>query len=127
MFRCVGGSKLLIYSQFAGDEHGPSLIQKFVERTGDFEFAFEPVKSGSGMHKKPVHTAGESALTVARLLTAVLLEKQKPQRLRLVVREGGPEHRLMQNLAAQVEASYQRLGISHFHDGFVHLVRQQRF
>src|SRR5437764_14050469 len=106
MFRTVGGSKVIIYSQFAGHEYGPSLIQKYVERTGDFEFAFEPVKSGSGMHKKPVHTAGETALTVARLLTAVLLEKQKPQRLRLVVREGGPEHRLLQNLAAQIEGSY---------------------
>jgi predicted RNA methylase len=125
VFRSVGGSKVMIYSQFAGDERGPSLIQKHVERTGDFEFAFEPVKSGGGIHKKPVHTAGESALTVARLLTAVLLEKQKPQRLRLVVREGGPEHGLMQNLAAQIEASYRRLGISHFHDGFVHLVRRE--
>jgi hypothetical protein len=38
------------------------------------------------------------------------------------VREGGPEHGLMQNLAAQIEASYRQLGISHFHDGFVHLV-----
>jgi hypothetical protein len=123
VFRSVGAGKLLIYSQFAGDEHGPSLIQKFVERTGDFEFAFEPIKSGGGINKKPVHTAAESALTVARLLTAVLLEKQKPQRPRLVVREGGPEHGLMQNLAAQIEVSYRRLGISHFHDGFVHLIR----
>lgn len=125
IFRSVRASKVMIYSQFAGDERGPSLIQKYVERTGDFEFAFEPVKSGSGMLKKPVHTAGESALTVARLLTAVLLEKQKPQRLRLVVREGGKDHSLMQSLAAQIEASYRRLGISHFHDGFVHLVRRR--
>jgi methylase of polypeptide subunit release factors len=124
VFRSVGASKVIIYSQFAGDERGPSLIQKHVERTGDCEFAFEPVKSGGGMQKKPVYTAGESALTVARLLTAVLLEKQEPQRLRLVVREGGPEHRLMRDLAAQIEASYRRLGISHFHDGFVHLVRR---
>jgi hypothetical protein len=123
VFRSLGASKLLIYSQFAGDEHGPSLIEKFVERTGDFEFAFEPIKSGGGIKKKPVHTAAESALTVARLLTAVLLEKQKPLRPRLVVREGGPEHGLMQYLAAQIEASYRRLDISHFHDGFVHLVR----
>jgi hypothetical protein len=123
LFRSAGASKLLIYSQFAGDEHGPSFIQRFVERTGDFAFAFEPIKSGGGMNKKAVHTAAESALTVARLLTAVLLEKQTPQRLRLVVREGGPEHRLMQNLAAQIEASYRQLGITHFHDGFVHLVR----
>jgi hypothetical protein len=125
VFRSIRGSKVIIYSQFAGDERGPSLIQKHVERTGDFEFAFEPVKSGGGMQKKPVHTAGESALTVARLLTAVLLEKEKPQRLRLVVRQGGPEHRLMQNLAAQIEASYRQLGISHFHDGFVHLLAKR--
>jgi hypothetical protein len=105
IFRSVEASRLLIYSQFAGDEHGPSLIQKFVERTGDFTFAFEPIKSGGGMNKKPVHTAAESAQTVARLLTAALLEKQKPQRPRLVVREGGPEHKLMQNFAAQIEAS----------------------
>jgi len=31
----------------------------------------------------------------------------------------------MQNLAAEIEASYRRLGISHFHDGFVHLVRRE--
>jgi predicted RNA methylase len=123
VFRSVRARKLLIYSQFAGDQHGPSLIQNYVGRTDDFEFAFEPVRSGDGMHKKSVHTAGESAMTVARLLTAVLLEKQKPQRPRLVVHEGGPEHRLMQNLTAQIEASYRRLGVTHFHDGFVHLVR----
>ena len=123
VFRSVGAGKLLIYSQFAGDAHGPSLIQKFVERTGDFEFAFEPIKSGGGINKKPVHTAAESALTVARLLTAVLLEKQKPERPRLAVREGGPEHRLMQNLTAQIEESYRRLRVTHFHDGFVQLTR----
>jgi methylase of polypeptide subunit release factors len=124
LFRSVGASRLLIYSQFAGDEHGPSLIRKFVDRTGDFEFAFEPIKSGGGINKKSVHTAAESALTVARLLTAVLLEKQKPERPRFMVRKGGPEHGLMQNLAAQIEASYRRLGVTHFHDGFVHLVRK---
>ena len=121
VLRSVGASKVMIYSQFAGGEHGPSLIQNDVERTGDFEFAFEPIKNGGGMNKKSIHTAAESAMTVARLLTASLLEKQDPKRLRLVVREGGPEHRLMQNMAAQIEASYRRLGISHFHDGFVHL------
>jgi hypothetical protein len=121
VFRSVGASSVVIYSQFAGDAHGPSLIQNDVERMGDFEFAFEPVKSGGGINKKSVHTAGESALTVARLLTAVLLEKQKPERIRFVVRAGGPEHALMQGFAAQIEASYRRLGITHFHDGFVHL------
>jgi methylase of polypeptide subunit release factors len=123
VFRSVGASKVVIYSQFAGDAHGPSLIQNYVGRTGDFAFAFESVRSGVGLHKKPVHTAGESALTVARMLTAVLLEKQNPQRVRLVVREGGPEHSLMQNLAAQIGASYGRLGVTHFHDGFVQLMR----
>jgi len=123
VFRSVGANKVTIYSQFAGDDRGPSLIQKHVERIRDFDFAFEPIKSGGGMQKKPVHTAAESAMTVARMLTALLLEKQQPQRLRRMVREGGPEHALMQHLAAQIEASYRRLGISHFHDGFVHLVR----
>jgi methylase of polypeptide subunit release factors len=124
VFRSVGARKILIYSQFAGDERAPSLIQKHVERIGEFEFAFEPVSDGGAMRKKPVQTAAESALTLARLLTATLLEKQKPQRLRLVVREGGPEHGLMKKIAAQIEASYRQLGISHFHDGFVHLVRR---
>jgi hypothetical protein len=124
VFRSVGADKIMIYSQFAGDERGPLFIREYVERTGDFEFAFEPVESAGGIQKKPVHTVAEAAFTVARLLTAVLLEKQQPRRLRLVVREGGLEHGLMQNLAAQIEASYLRLGISHFHDGFVHLVRR---
>jgi hypothetical protein len=126
VFRSVGASNVVIYSQFAGDAHGPSLIQNDVEGTGDFEFAFEPIKSGSGINKKSVHTAGESAMTVARLLTAVLFEKQMPQRIRFVVRAGGPEHALMQSFAAQIEASYQRLGITHFHDGFVHLRQKNR-
>jgi hypothetical protein len=110
---------VVIYSQFAGDSRGPSLIQAYIEQSAGCDFAFEPVKRSAGMHKKLVHTANESAQTVARLLTAVLIEKQNPQRRILVVREGGPEHQLMQNLAAQIEASYERLGISHFHDGVV--------
>lgn len=124
VFRSVGARRILIYSQFAGDERAPSLIQKHVERIGEFEFAFEPVGDNGAIGKKPVQTASESALTLARLLTAALLEKQNPQRIRLAIREGGPEHGLMKKIAAQIEASYRQLGISHFHDGFVHLVRR---
>jgi hypothetical protein len=120
------GSKIVIYSQFAGDEHGPSIIQSYVARTGGFECAYEPVESGGGLQRKAIQTATESAGTVARLLTAALFEKQRPERLRIAIREGGPEHALMENLAAQIEASYRRLGISHFHDGFVHLVCRSR-
>jgi hypothetical protein len=117
------GGRILLYSQFAGDEHGPSLIRGHVERLGDFEFAFDSIEGPDGMRKKS-YMANESAETVARLLTAALLEKQEPQRPRLAIRQGGPEHALMQKLAAQIEASYKQAGITHFHDGFVTLVRR---
>jgi methylase of polypeptide subunit release factors len=117
------GGTIVLYSQFAGDESGPSRIRTYVEQAGGFECTFDPVMSADGVARTARYGASESATTVARLLTAALMAQQQPHRVRLAVRAGGPEHVLMQKLAGQIEASYARAGITHFHDGFLTLVR----
>ena len=66
----------------------------------------------------------EAARSVARLIVAALMAKQEPRRLRVMVRKGGPEHALLMKCARRIEESYRRQGITHFHDGFVILTKQ---
>jgi len=131
----AAGSQMVIYSQFAGDAEGPRVFEDCVRRRGGFQFAFERVKSRTLVMKQPgtdriaegqsqsVFSAAETAHSVARLIIAAQMAKHEPGRLRVSVRTGGPEHVLLMKYARSIEESYRRLGISHFHDGFVVLTR----
>jgi hypothetical protein len=129
-------SQLVIYSQFAGDSKGPTILRDHVQRVGGFDFVFEPVKSRTLVAMQPetgdvvegqtrkVLSVDETALSVARLIVAALLAKQEPQRLRVAIRKGGAEHALLLTCARRIDESYRTQGITHFHDGFAILTRQ---
>ena len=68
-------------------------------------------------------SAAETEQSVARLIIAAQMAKHEPERLRVSVRTGGPQHVLLMKYARSIEESYRRLGITHFHDGFVVLTR----
>ena len=112
------GIPLIIYSQFAGDIDGPTLLRAHAEQAG-FDFTFEPLRSR-------VFTRRQAADVVARLITAALLAARQPHRVQTRVREGSPEHRLMRKLADRIDQSYATQAITHFHDGFAVLTRQAR-
>ena len=113
--------RAIIYSQFPGDESGPVLLQRFVEEIGGFDFGFEAIRSHGPYVKKAVHSASDAAARVAGLIVAAAMEKREPARVRVAIRSGSPEHGLLLRLTTSLEKSYQRLGITHFHDGFVTL------
>jgi hypothetical protein len=124
-------SQVAIYSQFAGDERGPALLQDYIQKIGGFSFAFEPVKPRSLAVMDPERTrvmegqtttilsSSQAAASVSSLIVSALMARQDPTRVRAAVRTGGPEHALMLMFARRIEASYRRQGITHFHDGFV--------
>jgi methylase of polypeptide subunit release factors len=130
------GSRMAIYSQFAGDEHGPAMFEQFIQDRGGFRFAFEPVAPRRLFVRQPetgriaegeshgVLSAAEAALSVARLIVAALMARREPARMRVAVPKGGPDHALLMEHAARIAASYQRQGITHFHDGVTILTRE---
>ncbi len=132
----ASGSRILIYSQFAGDTQGPRVFQDHIQARGGFHFAFEPVQTRTLVVNQPgtgrvaegqsqkMFSAGEIASSVARLIMAALMAKQEPRRVRVNVRKGGSEHVLMMKYARRIEDSYRQQGITHFHDGFAVLTRQ---
>lgn len=109
-------SDVIVYSQFAGDADGPTLLHAYVQARGAFRLAFEPAAARSRSSK-------EAAASVARLIVAALLARDEPRRLRISIRKDGPEHALMMRCARSLEDSYRRQGITHFHDGFGILTR----
>jgi Methyltransferase small domain len=129
-------SQIVIYSQFAGDERGPALLQDYIRKIGAFSFAFEPVKPRSLAVMNAERTgfmegqtvailsSSQSAATVSSLIVSALMARQDPTRVRAAVRTGGPEHALMLMFARRIEDSYQSQGITHFHDGFVVLTSE---
>ena len=124
----------IIYSQFAGDDHGPAQVRRYAERAG-FDFTFEPLPSRRVRARdpdtnrvvegstQPVLSAAQAAASTARLIVAALLGRRVPQRIQSAIRRGSPEHALLLSLAATLEKSYIRHGITHFHDGFAILTR----
>jgi hypothetical protein len=133
----AGNSRTVIYSQFAGEGNGRSLLEDYIQRRGGFRFEFEPVKPRTLVMQqratnriaagasKTVLSAAESAASVARLIVAALLARENPERIRIAVRKGGWEDVLQTKLATRLEAYYQQQGITHFHDGFVVLTKDQ--
>ena len=128
-------SQVVIYSQFAGDDRGPTLLRDYIETLGGFSFAFGPVTSRSMAVMNPEKTrvmegqtrkilsSSEAAATVAKLIVSALRARQDRTRVRAAVKTGGPEHALMLMFARRIEESYRTQGITHFHDGFVVLTR----
>jgi len=132
----AGESRVVIYSQFAGDSDGPTALRDYIRPRAEVRIAFEPVTSRTlvearteagrvveGENRKRL-SAGETAAAVARLIVAALMEKREPGRLRVSIRKGGPEDLLMTKCARRIEDSYRNQNISHFHDGFVVLTRE---
>jgi hypothetical protein len=129
-------SQTIIYSQFAGDEQGPTLLRDYVQTIGGFSFGFEPAQSGAIAVMDPqssrvvegrsqtVFRIDEAAVSVARLIVAALMARQDETRLRVMIRKGGLEHAWLVKFAQRIEETYGRLGIKHFHDGFVVLTRR---
>ena len=113
------GAKAIVYSQFAGDSGGPSLVGQFVSSLEAFEWSFRPTG------RPAVYTADETARSIARLIVAAALAKREPSKLRLAIRSG-PEHELMLKLARRIADSYQCNHITHFHDGFLELTRKSK-
>jgi methylase of polypeptide subunit release factors len=130
----VADALCLIYSQFAGDDHGPTYVRKYAEGAG-FDFRFEPLPPRRVCARdpdtnrvlegctQPVLSAGQAAASTARLIVAALLGRRFPQRLQSAIRKGSPEHALLLSLASTLEKSYLRQAITHFHDGFAILTR----
>ena len=128
-------SRTVIYSQFAGDAGGPRVLHDHVQQRGGFRFAFEPVKPRTLVMQRPgsdriaegesrtILSAGEAAVSVARLIVAALIARENPDRVRVAVRKGGPEDVWQAKFAARIEARYRQQGITHFHDGFVVLTK----
>jgi hypothetical protein len=129
-------SRMVIYSQFAGDGHGPSVLRDDIRRRSGLRFAFEPVTPRRLVMQQPstdriasgesrtVLTAGEAAMAVARLIVSALLAREHPERVRLAVRKGGREDGWQTKFAARIEARYRAQGVTHFHDGFVVLTKE---
>jgi hypothetical protein len=131
----AGESQMVIYSQYAGDAEGPTVLQDYIRARGGIRFAFDSVKSRTLVVKQTERdrivegptprrfSAGEAATSVARLIVAALMARREPRRLRVGVRKGGPEDLLLVKCARRIEESYRRQGITHFHDGFAVLTR----
>jgi hypothetical protein len=129
-------SRMVIYSQFAGDSNGPSVLRDDIQRRSGLRFAFEPVTPRRLVMQQPttdrvasgesrtVLTAGEAAMAVARLIVAALLAREHPERVRLAVRKGGREDGWQTKFAARIEARYREQRVTHFHDGFVVLTKE---
>jgi hypothetical protein len=130
-----GGSRTVIYSQFAGDRDGPRVLQDYIRSRGGFHFEFEPVKTralmmrqqGSGGiavgENRTVLAASDAAASVARLIVAALLARENLDRVRVAVRRGGREDGWQSRFAARIGEFYRLHGISHFHDGFAVLTK----
>jgi hypothetical protein len=52
------------------------------------------------------------------------MARQDETRPRVMIRKGGLEHAWLVKFAQRIEETYRRLGIKHFHDGFVVLTRR---
>jgi methylase of polypeptide subunit release factors len=129
--------RMVIYSQFAGDSTGPSVLRDYIQRKGGLGFAFEPVQSRTLAMQQPasdrvvsgesrtVLTATEAAISVARLIVAALLVREDPDRVRLAIRKGGREDAWQMKFAARLDEHYRQLHVTHFHDGFVVLTKSQ--
>ena len=133
--RVGGRGETFLDSDHAGDAEDPRALHDYIQARGAFRFAFEFVKPRRLVekrtdsdrvvegHNKRSLSAGEAAASVARLIVAALMAKKEPQRLRVNLRKGGPEHILLTKFARRVEDSYRRQEITHFHDGFAVLTR----
>lgn len=127
-------SQVIIYSQFAGDKERPRVVEDYVRAMGDCQFAFEYVASRApavtplDARRRPARAivpVDETATSVARLIVAALMGKKDPRHLRVKIRKGAPEHALLLRFARKIEESYRKQGITHFHDGFAILTKQE--
>ena len=108
---------MVIYSQFAGDDAGPTILRDYIQKIGGFTFSFKG-------RSQTVLTLAEAAAAVARLIVAALLQKREPRQPRIAVRKGGAPHALLSACTQKIEQSYRRQGITHFHDGVAVLTRR---
>ena len=134
----VPGTPFVIYSQFAGDRDGPTLLRAYSHRAG-FQFSFEPLPSRPVFARhpqtnqilegrtQPQLSREQAADTVARLIVSALLARRERQRIQTRVRKGSSEHRLLANFSERIQESYRPHAISHFHDGFAVLTRPAPF
>jgi len=128
-------SQMVIYSQFAGDSNGPSVLGDDIQRRSGLRFAFEPATPRTLVMQQPstdriasgesrtVLTAAEAAMGAARLIVAALLAREHPERVHLAVRKGSREDGWQTKFAARIDARYRAQGVTHFHDGFVVLTK----
>jgi methylase of polypeptide subunit release factors len=129
------GSRMAIYSQFAGDEYGPAIFEQLIRHRGGLDFSFEPVAPRTLFVRQPetgriaqgesrtVLSAADVALSVARLIVAADMARREPARVRVAIPMRGPEHALLTEVAAKIAWSYQQQGITHFHDGVAILTK----
>jgi hypothetical protein len=130
-------SRMVIYSQFAGDGSGPSAIRDYVRERGGVRFEFEPAAprplvmrqpGGSGIasgDSRTILTAAEAAASVARLIVTAVLAREHPEHVRVAVRKGAREEALLTRIAARLDERYRRRGLTHFYDGFVVLTKER--
>jgi hypothetical protein len=103
----------IIYSQFAGDANGPTLVRALAEHRA-LRFHFEPVRS------RPASvSARRAADVVARLIVAAALAEQHPENFQTSVAKDSADHARLVQISDRIERSYRKQGIAHFHDGFV--------
>jgi methylase of polypeptide subunit release factors len=122
--------RMVIYSQFAGDANGPAILAAHVQSRGDMRLSFEPVTPRTLVEMDPTSrrviegtsttrlTAHQAASAVARLIVAAIVARNEPQRRLIGIRKDGPEYARLLRVTEQLEDSYRRQGITHFHDGF---------
>ncbi len=120
----TSGTPFVIYSQFAGDRTGPTLLRAYAHQAG-FQFSFEPLPSRPG-RTQPLLSREEAADTAARLIVSALLARRERPRIQMRLRQGSPEQRLLAHLSERIHESYRTQGISHFHDGFSVLTRNPK-
>jgi hypothetical protein len=120
---------VIIYSQFAGNADGPTLLAADADSRG-MRLSFESVAPHALIERDPASsrvvegfaearlTARQAAASVARLIVAALVARDRSQQRLVAIRKHGPAHALMMRIAGRLEDSYRSQGITHFHDGF---------
>ncbi|MDO8488583.1 MAG: GNAT family N-acetyltransferase, partial [Candidatus Omnitrophota bacterium] len=113
------GGQIVIYSLFAGDAQGPTKITEYVRSKAGLSVRFEPLSLLTRFADSTSSTGSEipgivSSEDCAFAATAYLLQRNQ------VLKSGKNAIALISNkIMAEILASYEEQGISHFHTGHV--------
>ena len=111
--------KIVIFAEFAGKARGPTKIVEFIEAQRGWEHRWQPLKA-------PPYISGGAWHPVLPFLPAQFMARS----VMAQIIGGYPElaqplyRDILMKYAEKILDAYQRLDITHFHKGFVHLTRQ---